>query len=172
MKYISVTQFNFLFKTPALLFSILFCSVFLLSCDPEEDNIDPLDELVGIWDITTLSITNCNDPNDNSASRQGIIGCVTDNGMESCTTAALTLELNGDATTTFTSTLRDLATGQSQTQTEEQNSTFSIDGNEITICTDGDCETFTYSVAGTTLSVDGSDASNGCSTSFSATKRS
>lgn len=157
-------------KIDRTLFIVLICSIFVISCDSEGDTI-PLEDLAGTWDITALSVTNCIDPNDNSPSGQGIVGCVTENGMEACTAIALTFTETGNTTTVFTSTLTDQATGQSQTQTEEQNSTFTMEGNDITICTDGDCDTYSLSIAGTTLSINGVNSDDGCTTSLTGTKR-
>ena len=64
-----------MFKNTRTLFVILLCSAALFSCDPDDDT-NPLDELIGTWDITTLSTTNCNDPADNS-NGQDVIGCTT-----------------------------------------------------------------------------------------------
>lgn len=157
-------------KYARILLSIILCTALVFSCDPDDDT-NPLDELIGTWDVTSLSITDCNDPDDNSIDGQDIIGCVTEDGLEVCGAIALTFDENGNVTTSFTTTLTLVATGLTQTESDEEVSTFTVNGDEITICFDGDCDTFTYSVVGTTLTINGSDATDGCSTSFSGTKR-
>lgn len=157
-------------KNTRAILALLLCSVVLFSCNPD-DNGNPLDELIGTWDITALSITDCNDPNDNSVDGQDIIGCMTEDGFEVCGAISFTFDVNGNVTSTFTSTITLLATGQTQTDSEDEISTFTINGNEITICSDGDCETATFSVAGTTLTISESGTNDGCTSSLSGTKR-
>ncbi|MFY0592078.1 lipocalin family protein [Roseivirga sp.] len=147
---------------------VLFISTaFLFSCDPDDTN--PIDELVGTWDVTNITTVNCTDPDDNEPN---LITCFTEFGFEICGSATLVIDADGNLTTNFVSTITELSTNLSQTETESETSTFTVDGNRITICSDGDCETAIYAITGNTLTLsnDGS-TSDGCQSTISGVKR-
>lgn len=156
-------------KNLRTIFALLLCSVIVFSCDPDDDT-NPLDELIGTWDLTNISITGCNDPLNNSVDGQPI-GCINEDGIQICAVAEITFDENGTFTQRSTATFTLLATGISQTVNQLDTSTFTINGNEITICSDGDCETATFSVVGTTLNINESRDTDGCTSSLSGTKR-
>ncbi|OEK04714.1 lipocalin-like domain-containing protein [Roseivirga misakiensis] len=150
-----------------LLLLALVSTSLVLSCDP--DDVNPADEIIGTWDVTNLSSVNCTDPDDNTAN---LITCVNEFGFEICGSATLVIDADGNFTTNFVTVITDLATNQSQTETESETSTYSIDGNKITICFDGDCETAIYTINGTTLTLSNDGpSSDGCESTISGTKR-
>lgn len=157
-------------KCNKILSITLVCVITLLACDPNDDE-NPMDQLVGTWDVTSVSITGCSDPQDNSPNGEDIIGCFTDSGFEFCRELSITFTVDGNMVWNFRSSGTNLATDQTFTEDETETSTFSVDGDRVTICTDGDCGNGTFTVTDGALSLSGFTELDNCTTTFGAEKR-
>ncbi|MBO3698592.1 DUF5004 domain-containing protein [Roseivirga sp. E12] len=109
------------------------------STTPEDDG----SELVGVWTVTSAVAANCDDANEN-----GSFGTV-------CTTTdCLKVEFKSDGT--FVST--DLEDGV----TVNNNGTYSVSGDQLTITEGMDVQVATFEIQNGTLTLQGNETETGC----------
>ena len=141
----------------------------MASCDNEDDS--PVNELIGIWELNSLVVTNCDDPSDNT-SGDDVIGCETDDTFEVCNSVQFEFTIGGELISTSTVIYSLRSTQETQTETESETFTYTIDQDSktITSCDEtNDCEEISYSISGNTLTLVGIEANN-CRTTAVATK--
>ncbi len=130
-----------------LSFTFIVCVAIFSSCGDDEKP----DALFATWALTSESATNCDDPLDNYSetytctANECIKATFTSNGT-------VTLEVTDSGSkVTFSGT-------------------FTRNGNQITLCFFGDCETMNFSISGTTLTFTYEDGF-GCNVSETYTKQ-
>ena len=106
--------------------------------------------------VSEETATNCNDVNDNVSLTFGSDGCVTENSFSIC--AKLVFGENGEVTS-FSE-----VTAFGQTETDETKGTYTLSGNSITICFNGDCSEGT--VNENELIGNYTDSTDGCEVHF------
>jgi hypothetical protein len=120
--------------------SLLSMILFLYSCDDDGNN-NKLNKLVGTWASTYVEFSNCDDPTDDIQVIDGMCGTV----------PCLVLAINSDGIYSVVINFDVIP--------ETEAGTITISGNTIEICEGGgvDCQTFSYSVDGNTLTMVSSD---------------
>lgn len=136
-------------------FVISLCCLALVSCGDDEPTF--ADELVGTWNLLSITATGCDDPSDNLDFDFGTSGCTTFMGAEICTNGTYTFTSGGTYRTggsisSGSQILVDLSAG----------GTYTVDGNSVTICddADSDCGTATVTIANDRMTVVTTD--DGC----------
>ena len=145
---------------PRILYMFLLCTLFsFFSCSSDDDDI------TGTYKITSFSSVGCSDPIDNfSFDFSANDGCTMFLGEEVCGDGTLTLS----ADNSFSFTLTVTAAGQSFTQ--NGSGSYSIDGNTITICDGGVCETSTFTLGSGQITIKFSEESDPCVLTMSGEK--
>jgi len=139
-----------------LLVNTIFLVLVVASCTDDEGNA--LD-IIGTYEVSSYTITNCQDPDDNDDGSQ--LGCSTEDGYETCNGITLDFREGGVLITTLSATITEIDSGLSQTETQDMVGTYSIEGNVVTICVDGECEDGEYTVSGNNLVII-TDEDSGC----------
>jgi hypothetical protein len=106
----------------------------------------------GMWQISYLSNTNCTDEYDNIVLDLTDAPCFDFFGVESC----FDIEMNFKADGSFVQTTTTEATfmGQTTTDTETEEGTYSINGSTITLCdSDGDCDDGEFTISGNNITI-------------------
>jgi hypothetical protein len=151
-------------KKACLLFSIYFSLCF--SCS--NDDATPANQIIGTWEVTSYTVTNCTDPEDNGFSGgeiDDLIGCYTFNGfdVEVCYSMSLIISADGIITSTITSTYLDPTTGTEQTSSDSTTVTYTINGDQIIICdSDDECNNGSLTVNANTLEISNTSSTDGC----------
>jgi hypothetical protein len=136
-------------------------SVFFSACKKDEA------DLIGTYKVTKFSELTCTNATDNftydfSANN----GCVEEGGITYCDTYTLTFKTGGVVTTNYVS----LEDGV-ELFNIDLDATYTVSGNDITICGDNCFEgTFTLSDSGL-LSISGSNSETGCDVSYEAQRQ-
>ncbi len=158
---------NFRFLLVLSLFALPFTSCSSDDDSDDDNNNNNSSSIVGNWNVTRIITANCDDPSDDSDLNLADEPCIEFFGIEVCTEIEMTFTSGGDLS--FTSMVTTTGYG---TETDTEEGTYSVDGNNITICDeDGDCDTGTYSISGNTLNLSYSDPSDGCDSDITANKK-
>lgn len=155
---------NSMMKLKNFITQIMFASsLFILASCGDDDAHG--DAIVGVWDISFLSISGCDDFEDIFSfdlAENG--GCITDQGVESCLSGTLIIDADGSLRTILNST------SDGVTQTETSTGTIIVGDNDtITICLNINCEEGHCTLDGDNLILLTTDIDN-CLTEIRATK--
>lgn len=129
---------------------------------------DPAEQILGVWNLSTVVYSECTDDDDNSTEAFGDASCEEDAGVTYCTTATVTFTAPGTASLEAIETEDGVVTS---TETSPGTYTFSesVD-NEVTICFDGDCQTGTITFNDSSMTFVAVDAEEGCTITLNGTK--
>lgn len=128
---------------PFVLFSLIFSFLMTFSACSEDDT-----DITGVYKIQSFGTSECDDPLNNfTLDLSGSDGCDSVLGIEVCGEGTLTL----NADNTYALTLSLSFDGDSDTLTEVGE--YSIEGNTITICEDGNCETSSFDASSGRISI-------------------
>lgn len=145
-------------KTNLFYLSLAFTLLFA-ACKKEDDSTD----VVGIWEISTSSNSNCNDPDDNGTLPISD-GCIDLVVFSSCTD----LEFKSDDSFE----IRTSTTVLGAVDEDTESGTYSLEGNTITATfEDGTSRTFTYNADGPSISSSYEDDIDGCTVQQSFRKK-
>lgn len=122
------------------------------------------DSLVGTWVVSANSFTSCDDPDDNET--------FTGFSAEPCTAQSA----DGCGYTAFTFTDTAISTVSNFTiagmvQSDAESGTYTIEGDQITVCIGGECDPATFSIDGDVMTLVITDPSDGCVNTISANKQ-
>ena len=127
-------------------------SLLFTSCGDDDG-----DSIAGTYRLVTFTQTNCDDPQENfSLDLSADDGCTTLLGEEICGDGTMTLSENGG----FSFSLTLSAAGQSFSSSGS--GTYTVDGNEITICDGDDCETSTFALGSDRITISVSEEDDPC----------
>lgn len=133
------------------LFGLMALGLFFSSCGSDDESVD------GTYKMLSFTTTNCADPDENiSFDFSANDGCVTIAGVEVCGQGTLTL--NTDNTFSYSFTL----SGAGLSETSNGSGTYSVDGNQITICDGDECSTSTFSLGSNMITISLSEADDPC----------
>ncbi|MEL6389047.1 MAG: hypothetical protein AAFQ02_02730 [Bacteroidota bacterium] len=125
-------------------FGILLCT----SCSSDDDdglNID------GTYQITSLSTTGCNDPEENFTANLDSDGCFTLDSETACMTTREMIFNNGTFEYTYVILIE--AGNVSFSDRTAGTGTYTIDGSTVTVCEINDCSTASVTNNGNTISL-------------------
>ncbi len=125
---------------------------------------DPKDLIIGSWQAKTLVSKSCTNASDNQ-SLTFSSGCYEEGfiGVQICINA--TFFANGKYDFIFKTTIL----GTTETDTEQ--GTYTINGNELTLCPlGGDCEDSQFTISENAISLISVDPDTGCDTELTMTK--
>jgi len=136
-------------KTNLMYFTLALALLFA-ACKKEEESTG----VVGVWEISAFSNSNCDDPDDNG-SIPITDGCIDLGLFSSCTE----LEFKSDDTYE----VRTTTTFLGETETETESGTYTLSGNTITATlSDGSTSTYSYNADGPTITSTYEDEFDGC----------
>ena len=144
-------------------------TILLFSNCKKDDNNEP--SVVGVWAVTEINAIGCNDPADDG--RIDLTEpCQDIFGIEFCLEVEIKFT-DSQVTVSSVSSVKDPITGETQTETENDVNSYTLEGNEITTCElDGTgCETSTYSISGNVLTVTFVSEEDGCTNTFTAERQ-
>ena len=119
------------------------------ACKKDEDPVNPI---VGTWKVSGVSFTGCDDPADNASED---VPCTASDCQK------WILKADGSITIEITDT------GDLTTET----ATYTVADGKITICDGTDCETpLTYTIVGSTLTINFGEFLAGCDLNLNFTK--
>ena len=156
---ISTNQLN-MKALQLLLLSIILSAVLMVSCGDDDG-----DTIAGTYRLTAFSQSNCADPLENyNLDLSADDGCTTLLGEEICGDGTLTLTESGGFSYNLTLT----ALGQSFTSSG--NGSYTVDGNQITICDGEDCETSSFALGSGQITISFSESGDPCVLSLTGEK--
>ncbi len=119
--------------------------MFFMGCNGSNEDESPGSDLVGLWSITFIELTDCEDPSENQ--READIIC-TDTDCRKYEFKSdgvfLAIDIYGSD--------RDVETG-----------TYSVDGSQLSITLDNETSAVTYTIESNTLTIKGTEPELGCS---------
>lgn len=114
------------------------------------------EQIVGSWDLSALTIDDCNNPNSDLSFEFTDTGCGMYKGVEVCSDARFVFSSDGTYRTTGGITTED-----DDFLDTNAEGTWSVDGNKITICEGGDsCEVSIASIIDNNLTLSYTDEEN------------
>lgn len=146
-----------------IIFSLFFASILFLSCD---DEINPL---VGTWDYTQRTLSNCTDSNDNETfDYTGDGYCQMLNDITRCDKFSLVMT-EGE----YTINQIAIVDGTEATFILETGTYKQVDavGSNIQFCTDILCRPENYSISNGRLTLESIDSNTNCAVNITAIKR-
>lgn len=145
-------------KNLTYLLFLAFLSIAITSCGDDEPTLE--EQIIGTWNLLSLTTSGCDDPSDNLDLDFGTSGCATIMGEELCTNATYTFTSGGAFRTggsisAGSQILLDLSGG----------GTFTVEGNMVTICdeVDDECDTATVTVVDDRMTVRTTSSDDNCS---------
>lgn len=148
----------------SFVFILVTISLFFTSCE------DSINDLVGTWDYTQVSFTNCTDATANgNFDYTGDGDCEVINSITTCTQLSLEMdETNYMIRETVTTDGNEVSSILDEgTYTITPNG---VVGPSIQFCTDLVCRSEAYLVSGNTLTLEFNDVNTGCNRIITATK--
>lgn len=147
------------------LFSLVLLGIgvlFLSSCGDDAHDED----IAGTWNITLVSSTGCDDPDDNlNQDLTANNGCVMEQGIEICTEGTMVITAAGGLTINL------IATSGGVSFTETVTGTITVnDDDTVTLCSDGDCEDGTCTIDGDDLIIATTNSTDNCRNEVRATR--
>ena len=136
-------------KVRQYLFCVAICSV-IFACGSDDE-----DTVTGTWYATLLESTNCTDPFDNINLSDLSTDACTETSADGCVHYEYVFT---ETTFTYSATATELG----QVISFSGAGTYTFDGNSITLCEDGDCDTANITLDGNTAEITGNSPDDGC----------
>lgn len=150
-------------KLNAFITGLFMLCIFVLSSCGKDDNGN---ELNGNYKISSITIANCTDPDENLDLQFDENGCIMEQGFEVCVVGDWIFN-SGDYTLSLDVTFGGSSLGEAMTET----GTYTIDGSKITLCSGGtDCQEASIAFDGDTITVSGFMDDDGCDQTIVAKK--
>lgn len=125
--------------------AIIISLIVFTGCNGNNEDESPGSDLLGLWSVTFIGLTDCDDPADNQQ----------DVGIICTSTDCRKYEFKSDGVLSVIDIYgsdRDVETG-----------TYSVDGNQLSITIDNETGTVTYTIDNNTLTMQGREPDVGCS---------
>jgi len=143
--------------------TVSFALLLLYSCGSDDN---PAEQIVGVWNVTSLEYSDCQDSSNNYTEVYGDASCEDFGGDLECEEVILTFAAAG----TIINVYNEIINGEVEgTDTSGGSFTFSeSNDDELTICLDGLCIPGTISFSGSTMTFVGVD--DDCTVTLKASK--
>lgn len=149
-------------KLHALYFFGLILSLFLASCSSDDDGGG--DSIEGTYNITEITTTGCDDPIFNESFVLDNDGCFTQDGEQICLTKRSMTFNNGQFSLNYSFSDGTFSIDLSET------GTYTVSGNQVTVCIDGECDTTPFDVNNGTITFRSVDPDDNCVLTLKAKK--
>lgn len=152
---------NQVFSSLRFLFVLGVFALPFIACS-DDDGDGGGGSIEGRWQMTFVETSDCNDPADNTQFDLTTDNCFEVFGVETC--FDIVYQFNADGTYESIATTTTTALGQTTTDTDTEAGTYTVNGNNITICDDdNDCSMGQFTVSGNNITLTyQDDPDDGC----------